>query len=212
MYFASVMVISTLSILANVFVLSLHHKNVKTQPPMPEWVEKWVCVRLGRLLGMQKPYKKLNEKIASTYFSFDNFTNGKRVLPNILINDRIIEEKKHLVTHSLYRANSITSMSYTSRCTGSSSLKSNLSICENCSNMLMNPRSEVHVLKEWLVRITRELEVITKRTKQDIQDENKGLNWKFAAMVVDRLCMIIFATATFTTTFTFSLNFFFEPE
>jgi len=38
MYFASVMVISTLSILANVFVLSLHHKNVRIQQPMPKWV------------------------------------------------------------------------------------------------------------------------------------------------------------------------------
>jgi len=38
MYFASVMVISTLSILANVFVLSLHHKNIRIQPPMPKWV------------------------------------------------------------------------------------------------------------------------------------------------------------------------------
>ena len=38
LYFTSVMFISALSIIANVFVLAFHHKNVKIQPPMPFWV------------------------------------------------------------------------------------------------------------------------------------------------------------------------------
>ena len=37
-YFTSVMFISAFSIIANVFVLILHHKNVKIQPGMPKWV------------------------------------------------------------------------------------------------------------------------------------------------------------------------------
>ena len=32
------MVISATSIVANVFVLILHHRNVKIKPPMPKWV------------------------------------------------------------------------------------------------------------------------------------------------------------------------------
>ena len=38
LYFTSVMVISALSIIANVFVLIFHHRNVKIQQPMPRWV------------------------------------------------------------------------------------------------------------------------------------------------------------------------------
>ena len=39
------MVISALSIVANVFVLILHHRNVKIKPPMPKWVsafKEWI--------------------------------------------------------------------------------------------------------------------------------------------------------------------------
>ena len=38
LYFATVMVISALSIISNVFVLIFHHKNVKIQKAMPRWV------------------------------------------------------------------------------------------------------------------------------------------------------------------------------
>lgn len=38
LYFGSVMVISAMSILFNVFVLILHHRNVKIQRPMPYFV------------------------------------------------------------------------------------------------------------------------------------------------------------------------------
>ena len=38
LYFGSVMVISAMSIVCNVFVLILHHRNVRIQRPMPEFV------------------------------------------------------------------------------------------------------------------------------------------------------------------------------
>lgn len=40
LYFASVMIISATSIIANVFILIFHHKNVKIQQPMPKMVKK----------------------------------------------------------------------------------------------------------------------------------------------------------------------------
>lgn len=38
LYFSCLMIISTLSIIANVLVLILHHRNIKIQMPMPNWV------------------------------------------------------------------------------------------------------------------------------------------------------------------------------
>ena len=48
--------------------------------------------------------------------------------------------------------------------------------------------------------------LITKKLKDDKQDETRGFTWKFAAMVIDRLCMIIFAIATIISTLAILLS------
>ena len=229
MYFASVMVISTLSILANVFVLSLHHKNVKIQPPMPFWVERWICGYLAKLLRMHKPYRLLNSKTPSTkYMQYNGFhdVKSKKLLPNILSDDLSIDinelkaSHRKLLSGIMVKQNSsmnepMEKVYLSASCSNSlkRNQKSNISICENCNNvMLVNNKNELNSLNDWLMRILKELEILTSKTKQDLDDEHKKLNWKFAAMVIDRLCMILFALATFVSTFTFSLNLFYTFE
>jgi len=46
--------------------------------------------------------------------------------------------------------------------------------------------------------ILKELQTITSKLKKE--DEEKSLDWKFAAMVIDRLCLVIFSLATFIST------------
>jgi len=48
--------------------------------------------------------------------------------------------------------------------------------------------------------ILKELQTITNKIKNDEEDEEKSLDWKFAAMVIDRLCLVIFTFATFIST------------
>ncbi len=60
-YFAAVMVICTFSIIANVLVLVLHHKNIKIQQPMPRWVHYWICDKLAKFLLMVNPKLKAEE-------------------------------------------------------------------------------------------------------------------------------------------------------
>jgi DNA-directed RNA polymerase subunit M/transcription elongation factor TFIIS len=220
MYFASVMVISTMSILANVFVLSLHHKNVKIQPPMPKWVEKWICGYLAKLLRMDKPYKLLNtNKKAPSYVTFNAFSD-KKLLPNICDNDfssEINELKichKKILSELRYKQRSLDEpmekVYISNSCNNSlKRKKNNLLICENCNNMMLTSnKSELNSLKDCLIRILKEIEILTNKTKQDLDEEHRQLNWKFAAMVIDRLCMILFALATITSTFTFGMNLF----
>lgn len=226
MYFASVMVISTLSILANVFVLSLHHKNVKIQPPMSFWVEKWICGYLAKLLRMHKPYRLLNKKASSKYMKCNGFHDikNKKILPNMLTDDLSLDinelkaNHRKLLSGLMVKQNSSEPMEkvyLSASCSNSlkRNQKSNISICENCNNItLIKNKTELNSLNDWLMRILKEIEVLTSKTKQDLEDEHKKLNWKFAAMVIDRLCMILFALATFTSTFTFSLNLFYTFE
>lgn len=92
-------------------------------------------------------------------------------------------------------------------------IQSNLSVCDKCNNILLlntQTASELVSLKEQLGPILRELEVISTKTKQDIDDKYKSLNWKFAAMVIDRMCLYLFAVATLTSTCLFSVNIFYD--
>ena len=49
------MLISSMSIIANICVLIFHHKNVKVQGQMPRWVRVYICGHLARILGMNYP-------------------------------------------------------------------------------------------------------------------------------------------------------------
>ena len=60
----------------------------------------------------------------------------------------------------------------------------------------MRKANEIYSLRRNLNLILKELRVITNKLREDEEDEEKSLNWKFAANVIDRLCMVFFAMAT----------------
>ena len=64
---------------------------------------------------------------------------------------------------------------------------------ENCFSSI---KSDIYSLKKNLNSILKELRVVTLKIKEEENNEKKSLNWKFAAMVIDRLCMVFF-TVTF---------------
>jgi hypothetical protein len=72
--------------------------------------------------------------------------------------------------------------------------------CENCGDTLNNCKSDSYPFKKNLHAILKELRQLTKKIKDDDEDGEKELNWKFAAMVIDRLCMWIFTVATVVST------------
>ena len=74
------------------------------------------------------------------------------------------------------------------------------SSCENCGDTLNNYKSDSYSFKKNLHAILKEIKQLTKKIKEEHEDEEKELNWKFAAMVIDRLCMWIFTVATVVST------------
>jgi nicotinic acetylcholine receptor len=68
------------------------------------------------------------------------------------------------------------------------------------SSESITSKPEMNSLKLNLNSILSELKFITKKVHDDEIDENKSLHWKFAAMVIDRLCMVFFTVATFVST------------
>jgi hypothetical protein len=71
---------------------------------------------------------------------------------------------------------------------------------DNSSNMLTSNKNEFFVLKYNLESILNELRSMTQRLKDGDEEEEQSLNWKFAAMVIDKCCMYFFALATFIST------------
>jgi nicotinic acetylcholine receptor len=72
-------------------------------------------------------------------------------------------------------------------------------------------KTDINCVKRNLTAILKEIKAITQKIRDDEEDESKELSWKFAAMVIDRLCMVIFATLTIIITVTIlmtSKNFF----
>ena len=79
---------------------------------------------------------------------------------------------------------------------------SNLSYADNLAeNLLSCNKSELNAYKKIIGSILKELGKLTQKIKDDDDDEAKELNWKFAAMVIDRLCMVFFIVSTLLATF-----------
>lgn len=51
-----------------------------------------------------------------------------------------------------------------------------------------------------LSSVLKEVKKLTKKIDDDDSDDDKILEWQFAAMVIDRLCVAIFSVATLVST------------
>jgi len=78
---------------------------------------------------------------------------------------------------------------------------SNISYQEALADNLMNcSKPELNAYKKIIGSILKELGKLTQKIKDDDNDESKELKWKFAAMVIDRLCMWFFIVSTLVCT------------
>lgn len=199
LYFSSITIICTLCIVVNVLVLILHHRNIKIQEPMPDWIDKWICGYLAQLLRMKikkpEPESSSNDNHKGGLKSeVNNEASSKSLLANVLdINDDYFNKNNNKFKS---RGNNIYNDGYPPNAKPSfkHSQDSNQSSDEDYSH-------DTNPIKRNLGAILKELKVLTQKIEDDDADDEKVLNWKFAAMVVDRLCMILFSLATFLCTF-----------
>lgn len=78
---------------------------------------------------------------------------------------------------------------------------SNLSYQEALADNLVScNKSELNAYRKIIGSILKELGKLTQKIKDDDDDEAKELKWKFAAMVIDRLCMWFFIISTLVCT------------
>ena len=126
---------------------------------------------LGRKLSV---FLRPGSRVACLTFRLpveESDSNGTRVTASIeLLHTLQLSMSWGLATCYIYQK------SYTMR-----SLRTNIYLI----NENENDRRVIIVLKE--------IQTITRKIKGDEEDEEMSLDWKFAAMVIDRLCLIFFS-------------------
>ncbi|XP_052826361.1 neuronal acetylcholine receptor subunit alpha-7 [Octopus bimaculoides] len=171
-YFACIMVTCSVSVVLTVWVLNYHHRSPETHT-MPDWVRKGICGWLACVLRMSRPGV-----------------------------ERLRPLKKHTVQNC--RAQELRLIEKSTR-----SLLANTVDIEDDFKHDSNPNGGVKpplpVITDAsgrgeLITILKEVQKITKKYKDDEDDEEIKGDWKFAAMVIDRLCFIICGLFTMLST------------
>jgi len=211
-----------MSIVANVFVLMFHHRNVRIQKPMSRWVDVLICKYLATALRMKRP-----ERVPS-YHNYDSAPTHHQVNGDLInqtakytfanettpayIKKKTVNKSNVLYDSDAFYSNynfnrhltaspdehlllsSPTSPAQTTRL---------LKDCDHGKTTTLNDylssysnKSELNGLRKHLHLILKEIRLINLKLKREEGDEESSLDWKFAAMVIDRLCMILFIIAT----------------
>ncbi|CAF0893267.1 unnamed protein product [Didymodactylos carnosus] len=155
------MVVCSLSVVATVLVLTLHHRNAKSHI-MPYWIRRYICCYLAWLLRMRRPNQDLSWEAVSSSI---NLNTNK---PPPIANDKKEAESLMMVNDNYHE----------------------LSI----ERRLLSAQFEAMNLQ--LKVIVKELCVITDNIHQQEKSDNTSADWKFAAMVLDRLCLWLFSILT----------------
>ena len=162
---------STLSVISS--TLSVISSNLSSVR-FSQQVKKGVCEWLAWLLRMQRPGREITRKKLIQNAKMRDLEMRERSSKSLLANVLDLDDD--------FRANS--APHYTSVKIG-------------------NDENSLHMYpgKVELREILRELRFLTEKMKKDEEFEDHCNDWKFAAMVIDRLCLWMFTMFTIVSTF-----------
>nr|XP_023023892.1 neuronal acetylcholine receptor subunit alpha-7-like [Leptinotarsa decemlineata]AJZ68868.1 nicotinic acetylcholine receptor alpha 6 [Leptinotarsa decemlineata] len=186
-YFNCIMFMVASSVVLTVVVLNCHHRTADIHE-MPQWIKSVFLQWLPWILGMSRPGKKITRK-------------------TILMNSRMKElELKERSSKSLL-ANVLDIDDDFRNVSGATSGGNNSTITTNLgAGFIRHPTTIEDTTipgsggQRDLQHILRELQFITNRMKKADEEAEVISDWKFAAMVVDRFCLIIFTMFTIIAT------------
>ncbi|XP_037509764.1 neuronal acetylcholine receptor subunit alpha-7 [Rhipicephalus sanguineus] len=181
-YFACIMIMVAFSVVMTVVVLNYHHRNQETTE-MPALIRTVFLVWLPWLLRMEPPGQKVNRRSLFLNNKMKELELKERSSRSLLANVLDIDDDFRTANRAAASNCHGTRTPYLG---GGGGGESTVHAC-------------VHSSRE-LNLILRELRFITSRMRKDEQEREVDGEWKFAAMVVDRVCLIIFSAFTITST------------
>ncbi|XP_023332222.1 neuronal acetylcholine receptor subunit alpha-7 isoform X6 [Eurytemora carolleeae] len=188
-YFNCIMMMVASSVVLTVVVLNYHHRTAETHV-MPMWVRSVFLQWLPWVLRMNRPKKKITRK-------------------TIMMNNRMKElEMKEKASKSLLANVLDIDDDFRPLSVGGGFMRVNGNPMENNVGHNHNhvqppatplPQGSCASSRE-LQCILKEIRYMTNRLRMRDDEEEIVSDWKFAAMVIDRFCLITFTTFTVITT------------
>lgn len=187
-YFNCIMFMVASSVVLTVVVLNYHHRTADIHE-MPQWIKSVFLQWLPWILGMSRPGKKITRKTILMNSRMKELELKERSSKSLLANVLDIDDDFRNVT------------------TGGAAGGPNATVTTNLGSGFMRATTieESGALpssgtQRELQNILRELQFITSRMKKADEEAEVISDWKFAAMVVDRFCLIIFTMFTIIAT------------
>ncbi|XP_046437588.1 neuronal acetylcholine receptor subunit alpha-7-like isoform X2 [Daphnia pulex] len=203
-YFNCIMFMVASSVVSTVLILNYHHRNADTHE-MASWVRTLFLHWLPWVLRMSRPTDKDDQKPAAgpaaNSKQMKDIEMKERSSRSLLANVLDIDDdfRQHSCTLSSVGSGMALSMGVPTGfprvvSTPSGGLGNNQGQDETISlhNCFGSHRELSGILKE--------LRVITEKIRTDEEDSRVCNDWKFAAMVVDRICLILFTLFTIIAT------------
>ncbi|XP_064608817.1 neuronal acetylcholine receptor subunit alpha-7-like [Liolophura sinensis] len=172
-YFALIMIMCSLSVMCTVIVLNFHHRGPDTHH-MSKWVNKIICEWLAWILMMERPGKEISRKTLMQNSKLRDIEMSDRTSKSLLANVLDLDDDCPVPVYNKSNA-------------------STLSRRMEDGMPTVNHRNE-------LLLILKELKKMTSKLKKDDEESDIRSDWKFAAMVIDRLCLWIFTILTLVST------------
>ncbi|XP_022237264.1 neuronal acetylcholine receptor subunit alpha-7-like isoform X3 [Limulus polyphemus] len=173
-YFACTMVMVAFSVVMTVVVLNYHHRNSDTHE-MPRCIKSIFLVWLPWVLRMSRPGRKMREKSLMFNSKMKDLEMKERSSRSLLANVLDIDD-------DFRPAYSTPGYLHVSN----------------------DDNAAIHsciITQREISAITRELRFITNHLREDDDAKEIIAEWKFAAMVIDRVCLIMFTIFTMVSTF-----------
>ncbi|XP_043282936.1 acetylcholine receptor subunit alpha-type acr-16 isoform X1 [Venturia canescens] len=192
-YFNCIMFMVASSVVLTVLVLNYHHRTADIHE-MPPWIKTVFLQWLPWILGMCRPGKKITRKSIMKSHRMRELElqerSSKSLLANVLdIND----DYRHVNASTNSAQGYIRSREcpFSSRSTYGTPVAGRPATVEETSASL-----PLNGTQRELQTILKELQFITNRMKKADLDSEVISDWKFAAMVIDRFCLISFTLFT----------------
>ncbi|CAF1352821.1 unnamed protein product [Rotaria sp. Silwood1] len=177
-YFMCVMIISAVSVVTTILILSVHFRNSKNYT-MSVWVRKYICNYLAWLLLMKRPGHDLSWcRIRRQWASPKQESNN--------VNKSI--DNRHSKIFPEPSLNNTFELLSTNVDKKSSEFLEN----QNTSKELYT--CDMDMIRSELRVIISQLAILVNYFRQKDKDDDQSQDWQFVAMVIDRLCLVIFAT------------------
>ena len=192
MYFTTVMGMCSMSVVATVIVLDLHHKNAKNHT-MPMWV------RHGRFILLNpKSTLFLSVEIhvyINQYLAW--FLRMKR--PGHDLSWKAIRHRRFHQADQLHNTKipSTPLLEHSSKSLLANILHADERSTAYANSLIHNNEFDTtNFYRSDLRMILSELKFMTDYVRREEEEDDVSQDWKFSAMVIDRLCLVLFTILT----------------